>query len=278
MIKLILPILLFLAIVVSCKQKEPNKRTEFHPKKELIKNNIPEKEDVWVFIMAGQSNMVGRALVAPQDTIPSERVLTINKSGDIIVAKEPIHFYEPSGAGLDCGLSFGKTLVQALPDSISVLLIPTAVGGSAISQWLGDSTHRTVKLLTNFTEKVKRAKEAGQIKGILWHQGEADANEKDILLYRERLSRLFSQFRRIAENETLTIVIGELGGYSQHNENWMKINEQIHLYASADPNAGVISSEGLADKGDKVHFNSEGQRILGERFANEYLRMMTAAP
>ena len=27
----------------------------------------------------------------------------------------------------------------------------------------------------------------------------------------------------------------------------------------------------LKDKGDKIHFNSEGQRIMGQRFAIEYL-------
>ena len=53
------------------------------------------KENVWVFIMAGQSNMAGRGIVEAEDTISDKRIFSINKDGQIIIAKEPIHFYEP---------------------------------------------------------------------------------------------------------------------------------------------------------------------------------------
>jgi len=32
---------------------------------------IPAKENVWVFMLAGQSNMAGRDFVEPQDTLPT---------------------------------------------------------------------------------------------------------------------------------------------------------------------------------------------------------------
>jgi hypothetical protein len=248
-------------------------RTQSFPKKEVEAKKIPSKKNTWVFILAGQSNMAGRGLVEPQDTIPSERILSINKNGKVIIAKEPLHFYEPTLAGLDCGLSFGKAIINEAPDQISVLLIPTAVGGSSISQWLGDSTHRNVKLLSNFKEKVTLAKKYGEIKGILWHQGESDTNPKDAPRYNERLTQLFKIFRTAAGNENLPILIGELGGYSD-NKNWAVVNEQIHLYSATDRNTAVITTTDLKDKGDALHFNSEGQRILGQRFAEAYLKMI----
>src|SRR6185369_16921932 len=110
------------------------------PKKEIEAKKILKRKNKWVFILAGQSNMAGRGLVEPQDTIPSARILTINKNGKLIIAKEPLHFYESTLTGLDCGLSFSNAIVKEFPSTISVLLIPTAVGGSSISQWLGDST------------------------------------------------------------------------------------------------------------------------------------------
>jgi hypothetical protein len=269
-------ILLLILIVYSfvfCEDLKNETRTQFFPRKELKAENIPDKESLWVFILAGQSNMAGRGLVEPQDTIPSERVLTINKDGEIIVAKEPLHFYEPSVRGLDCGLSFGKTLSTKVPDSISILLIPTAVGGSSISQWLGDSIYRQVQLLTNFKEKVEVGKKFGQIKGILWHQGESDAKPNRIPLYKDRLIHLFGKFREIAGNKNLPILIGELPSFPRNHENKMKINEQLRLYSSIDSNSDVIKVSDLQHKGDNVHFNSEGQRILGERYANEYIRI-----
>ena len=238
----------------------------------LFSCNQKTKEDTWVFILAGQSNMAGRGIVEPEDTVTSERIYSINKEGKIIPAKEPLHFYEPKLAGLDCGVSFGRALIKEIPENVSIILLPTAVGGSSVSQWLGDSTFRNVQLLSNFRKKVEIGKEAGRIKGILWHQGENDANEKNIPVYKRRLSQLFEKFREITGDENLPILIGELGTFSKNNEKWMRINEQIRSYISTDENAVLISTSDLDHKGDMVHFNSEGQRILGQRFAAAYLR------
>jgi hypothetical protein len=214
--------------------------------------------------------MAGRGKVEPKDTIPSERVLTINKNGEIILAKEPIHFYDKSMNGLDCGLSFGKAVINHIPDSISVLLIPTAIGGSSINQWIGDSLHRNVRLLTNFKEKAEIAKKYGIIKGILWHQGESNANKNDWYDHKNRMTNLFLKFRDIVNNKDLPILIGQVGSYSG-DEYWLKINEQIKRYSLSDTNSIIISTSDLKDKGDKVHFNSESQRLLGKRFADGYI-------
>lgn len=233
---------------------------------------VQKKEKVWVFIMAGQSNMAGRGIVEPEDTVTDKRILSINKDGQVIIAKEPLHFYEPERTGLDCGLSFAKTLVKKLPDSISILMIPTAVGGSSIIQWLNDSVYRNVKLFSNFLEKLEIGKQTGIIKGILWHQGESDANEKNIPLYKQRLGLLFSKFRTAVGNNALPVLMGELGSFSGDNENFSLINKAIYEYAAEDKNSKVISTKDLKDKGDHLHFNSKGQRTMGRRFAKEFLK------
>jgi hypothetical protein len=264
--------LTFIILLLSANLNAQNDiRTKSFPKKEVETKNISTRKNTWVFVLAGQSNMAGRGLVEPQDTIPSERIFTINKNGTVILAKEPLHFYQNTLTGLDCGLSFGKAIVKEAPRKISVLLIPTAVGGSSISQWLGDSVHRNVKLLTNFKEKVALGKQYGTIKGILWHQGESDANPNDAPHYSERLARLVKIFREEAGNENLPILIGELGSYSS-NKNWAVVNEQIRLYSSTDNNTAVINTTDLKHKGDTLHFNSESQRLLGQRFAKECLK------
>lgn len=260
-----------LCTLTSWHQKGVDPRTGFFPETESGPEKMPDKNNLWVFILAGQSNMAGRGLVQPQDTVPDERILTINKAGEIIIAKEPLHFYEPSMAGLDCGLSFGRRMIRHIPDSIHVLLLSAAVGGSSISQWLGDSLHREVKLLSNFREKVETGRKYGQIKGVLWHQGESDANQTDLPLYKDRLNELLSTFREIAGKVDLPVIIGELGSFSKNNDNWMKINHQISLYARQDKNTSIVNTSDLNHKGDRVHFDSESQRILGERFAHEYL-------
>jgi hypothetical protein len=252
-------------------QTEMDERTRYFPKLESKPIMIPKKENVWVFILAGQSNMAGRGLVEPQDTITNERILTINKSGELILAKEPLHFYEPVMAGLDCGMAFGRSLLNHIPDSVYILLIPTAVGGSSISQWINDTHHRDVSLFSNFSEKVKTAQEYGMIKGILWHQGESDTGSKETIeKYGSQLEILMKMFRNEVGNLALPIFIGELGSFSKDNHNWQAINSKIRDYVKSDSNAYVIRTKDLKDKGDWVHFDSKGQRKMGKRFAKEF--------
>lgn len=262
--------LLILILLSSCNQAK-DERTQYFPKSIESVEKVPDAENVWVFILAGQSNMAGRGMVEPQDTIPDERILTINPNGQLVLAKEPLHFYEPTRTGLDCGLSFGKTLIEHIPDSISILILPTAIGGSSIEQWINDSNHRNVNLLSNFRDKVEIAKKYGNLKAILWHQGESDANEEDIPQYQERLSTLIELFRTSADNETLPILIGELGSFSKNRDDWNRINQAIQDYSLKDDHTAVISTSDLKDIGDDVHFNSEGQRIIGQRFAEMFI-------
>lgn len=256
----------------ACTRKSVVERTTYFPKQIESMTMIQKKENVWVFIMAGQSNMAGRGIVEPGDTVSNKRILSVNKDGQLIIAKEPLHFYEPDRTGLDCGLSFAKALIKKLPDNISILMIPTAVGGSSINQWLNDSLYRNVKLFANFLAKVEIAKQTGTIKGILWHQGESDANETNIPLYKQRLGLLFSKFRTAVGNNALPVLIGELGSFSEDPEKFDLINNAIHEYAAEDKNCNVISTKDLKDKGDHLHFDSKGQRTMGRRFAKEYLK------
>lgn len=259
-------------MLISCNRKVATGKST-HLSKQIEIMPTPSKEDIWVFIMAGQSNMAGRGIVESEDTVTNKRIFSINKDGQLILAKEPIHFYEPERVGLDCGLSFAKNLVEKIPGNISILMIPTAVGGSSISQWLGDSLFRGVKLYSNFLEKVELAKKHGTVKGILWHQGESDANERNIPLYKERLGLLFSKFRTTIGNNNLPVILGELGSFSDNNPaNFNLLNQEIHKYVAEDKRSAVISTKDLKDKGDHLHFDSKGQREMGKRFAEAYLK------
>lgn len=269
--KICISIIFIFLFIRGTSQNKPD-RIEFFPKTELRPVHLPAKENIWVFLLAGQSNMAGRGQVEPMDTLSNPRILSINKSGDIIIAKEPLHFYDPPMTGLDCGLSFGNELLNYVPDSVYLLIIPTAIGGSSISQWINDSTHRKVPLLSNFREKTNIGKQTGEIKGILWHQGESDAaSEETIKIYDEQLRRLFTIFRGAAGNMELPIFMGELGSYSKTPENWKAINNKMADYVETDPSAYLIKTSDLIHKGDSVHFNSESQRILGQRFADKFV-------
>ena len=264
--------LLMLLICLSSLVNAQEERVQHFPKKIDFPEKLPAKKNVWIFLMAGQSNMAGRGVVEPRDTLSDPRIVTINRNNELIIAKEPLHFYEPNLTGLDCGVSFARELIKHY-NTITVLLVPAAVGGSSSTQWLGDSLHRNIRLLSNFKARVEAVKKYGTIKGILWHQGEADTEPKLILGYEGRLQKIFSQLRSYCDDATLPIVIGELGSFSGNQANWDLINQSIHHYVSTDKQATVVDTHDLKPKDDKIHFNSEGQRIMGERMAKMFLGM-----
>jgi hypothetical protein len=263
-------ILFFFAYKSTYAQKSDEDRKANFPKTREVVKTPPKKDKVWVFIMAGQSNMAGRGFVEPMDTLSNERILSINSDGELVYAKEPFHWYEPNLTGLDCGMSFAQTLLKDLPQDVSILMLPVAIGGSSMSQWLGDSTYRGVPLFTNFKEKVSLGDFYGEIKGIIWHQGESDANERNIAKYPEHIKILFNSFRYVIENEQLPILMGELGSYSKTNENWQRINNAFHDFTDTEPHTYLINTQDLKHKGDYIHFNSEGQREIGKRFAKAF--------
>ncbi len=267
---------IFLTLILASCRNEKEDRTRYFPREVEYVDQLPDKDHFWIFILAGQSNMAGRGLVEPMDTVANRRILAVDQNYKWVYAKEPLHYYEPTLTGLDCGLSFANTLLNSVPSDISIGLVPCAVGGSSVEQWLGDSTHREVPLLTNFRNKVDFARQAGMIKGILWHQGENNANPTSLPTYRDRLQELFSTFRAYIQDDTLPVLAGHLGSYAEPEErqmHWDAINAILDQISAADNNISVVDTRDLVHKGDQIHFDSKSQRMLGVRFANKFLEI-----
>jgi len=244
---------------------------------ETLDANVPVKqENIWIFMMAGQSNMAGRGTIEPQDTITNKRILTIDSENNLMDAREPLHFYEPGLKGLDCGISFAQELLKHIPDSITIAMVPCAVGGSSVFQWLNDEQHRGVNLLGNFREKVHLAQNKGVIKGVLWHQGESNANAPDLPEYKDALTQLFSLFREYIRNDEIPIIMGELGKFAipeEKAERFEEVNKIIREIASEYDHVFYVPSDGLNHLGDNLHFNSAAQRELGKRYARKYIEI-----
>lgn len=237
-------------------------------------NSVPDKEHFYIFLLAGQSNMAGRGLVQPADTVSSSRVLMLNKNNEWVYAKEPFHYYEPGRTGLDCGLSFGKELSHLYGKNITIGLVPCAIGGSSIEQWLGDSNYRGVKLYSNFLQKAQAASQTGIIKGLLWHQGESNAGARSYKNYKENLQVFFERVRKDLNQPDLPVYAGQLGSYLSKiaNPNAEAVNNDLQRLSISYKNFHVIYTGDLTCKSDTIHFDSRSQREMGKRFAKEVYR------
>jgi Carbohydrate esterase, sialic acid-specific acetylesterase len=263
--------LLLFFVFISCNSPKPIQETttnHFPTVEEKVKN-LPDKDHFYIFLMAGQSNMAGRGFVQPADTIISDHVLVLNKNNEWVFAKEPLHYYEPTRTGLDCGLSFGKKLSALYGKNIMIGLVPCAVGGSSIEQWLGDSTYRNVTLYSNFLNKLHAATQYGNIKGLLWHQGEANASAAGYKNFKQNLVTFFEKVRKDVGNADMPVYVGQLSSFLNRttNPNADAVNNDFTTLSTVLKNFYVINTSDLTPKSDTIHFDSPSQRMMGERFA-----------
>lgn len=230
-------------------------------------------ERLQLFLLAGQSNMAGRGELADEDRAPHPRVWAFDRDRRWQPAVDPIHFDKPIAA-VGPGRSFGLAIARAFPDA-HVGLIPAAVGGSPISAWRPGVRYDETGAFP-WDEAIARVKEAirdGELKAILWHQGESDAKADAAPEYEARLRDLISRFRTTLGDPELPFLVGQLGRFPGRPwDRWWEQVDAAHRRVAADTrNVVFVSSAGLADKGDHLHFSAEAARELGARYARAYL-------
>lgn len=247
------------------------------PRLRQIATPPARKEKFQLYLLIGQSNMAGRGTVEPQDTLPDRHILRLNPTGQWEVAKDPIHF-DKSVAGVGPGLTFGRTM--AAPDtSLTIGLIPCAVGGSGIDVWTPGGYFAATKTYP-YDDALARAKTAlrtGALAGIIWHQGESDSSPEKSAVYQQKLKLLIQKLREDLQAPTVPFVAGQLpafqitkpgpDGRPQTNNAASRINEAVAGLTKQVPNYAFVTAEGTSDIGDHTHFNAVSARLMGQRYA-----------
>lgn len=239
------------------------------------KVKIDPNERYDLYLLIGQSNMAGRGNIEAQDTITDPNVFMLNKASEWVPAKSPLHF-DKSVAGTGLGLTFGK--IMAKESKRKVGLIPCAVGGTSISMWMPGAYDKVTKThpYDDAIRRTKVALKSGDLKGILWHQGEGDASKEKAALYEQRFDSLILNLQHdlSVDISSIPLVVGELGRfYCERNSGGNQINLVLKHIAETQKNRALVSSEGLIHKGDSVHFDAASQRELGKRYAKKVLKL-----
>jgi hypothetical protein len=227
---------------------------------------LPAKEKFHLYLLIGQSNMAGRGKVTAQDKKPDTGILMFNKARAWVPAVDPVHF-DKTIAGVGLARGFARAMKKHNPQ-ITIGLIPCAVGGTPLIRWQKDGD-----LYKQAIVRAKAAMKDGTLRGILWHQGEADSKDlKTAESYAQRLQGMVGAFRAKLGVAQVPFVAGTLGEFIHGHERLPHtkiVNEAIKSIDKSDgiANSGVADSRGLNHKGDDVHFNREGYLEFGRRYA-----------
>ncbi len=229
--------------------------------------NVTVPTDYDVYLLIGQSNMAGRGTLLHEDTIKTiEGVYLLNDSGKIEPAVAPLNKYSTIRKAMKyqqmCpGNSFSKIIHDKTNKPI--LLVVNARGGSSIKEWSptveGSYVYEAVK-------RTKQALNYGQLKGILWHQGESDS--KNPSYYMDSLVNMVHFLRSELQAENVPFIAGEIAPWHSNRD---KFNSVIHTIKEHVPNSDWVSSEGCTWlKGENdPHFSRDGQLLLGARYAEK---------
>lgn len=257
--------------------------------------SFSQDKKFYIFLSFGQSNMEGNARVRPEDTVnidPRFQVMEAvdcpnlnRKKGEWYTAVPPLCRCR---TGLTLTDFFGRAMVASLPKDVRVGIINVSVGGCKIELFDKDNYQSYVAKAPNWmigmikeydgnpyarlVEMAKLAQQDGVIKGILLHQGESNPNDslwtkKVKLVYDNLLKDLKLKAKKVPllAGETVN---ADQGGICAG------MNKIIATLPQAIKNAYVISSAGCTDAADNLHFNADGYKELGKRYAEKMLSLM----
>jgi hypothetical protein len=221
------------------------------------------REDLHVYLLIGQSNMAGRAPLAPDHGEGVKGCLLLNEQNDWEPARHPLNQYSTIRKGLGMqklnpGWSFVRAMRKANP-KVTIGLVVNARGGSKIEEWT-----RGTRFYQDLLKRAKAAQESGTLKGVLWHQGESNSGQPGP--YLAKLKDLVENLRNDLEEPNLPFVAGQI-------KEGEAINQEIARLPAALPNTGVASSKGLKTM-DRWHFDAPSMITLGERYAVEMLKLL----
>ncbi len=249
----------------------------------------------YIYLCFGQSNMEGVGPIEAQDTVVDHRFKLLQAINCPNLDRKEATWYPSAPPTCQCysHLSpadyFGKTLIENLPDSISVGIINVAIGGCDIRLFDKDiyQDYNSTYEEQWFQNKIKNyggnpyghlinlaklAQKDGVIKGILLHQGETNTGDTLWPTYVQTIyNNMLNDLSLDAQNTPLLageLVDEEQGGCCS------AMNPIIDTLPKTIPTAHVISSKGCTVQVDKAHFTSEGYRILGRRYAQKMLSLM----
>ncbi len=223
--------------------------------------------EIHSFLLIGQSNMAGRGIASQVEPIRNWHI-KLMKNGIWRTAFVPYH-WDDSTAGICLAESFADSYQKDHPE-VQAGLIPCAEGGTCLDQWMPGQPLFESALLQG-----KLAKESSELKGILWHQGEADCKKDRYPYYEEKCTRILMAFRE-ALGEDLPVIVGGLGEYlarcplDEELKNYTHVNKALQAMAAKNNGFAFVSAQGLTPNEDILHMDAPSLRTFGQRYYAAY--------
>jgi len=226
-----------------------------------------------LILITGQSNALGAN--TSYDAVldkPHEQVFAYTDKGWQVANLKQVwdlNWFPRTHPGSDpsnnLALHFAKQFVTSHADRTVGFVLATAPG-QAIEHWRYQGTFYR-KVESKVLDAINQLPHKSTIDGVLWHQGETDAN--DTQDYTDALYTLIYYLRTEPwAVTTLPFICGETAQ--------LAINNRLNgLNRDTDPYPACVRGSDLSTSEDGHHFDAAGLRTLGSRYADAYSNMIS---
>jgi hypothetical protein len=258
--------------------------------------------EIAVFLLIGQSNMVGAArayqikkpLPSPREDIlfsyKIPRMPHKPDHEDIVspgfVALDTYHapFIDNNEPRWGPEITLGSTLKDDYFPSQPIALIKFAQGSTNLYRdWKATATKgaqlypRSLEYLQEQMESLRCMGYSPQLKGVFWFQGEGDSNAKTFgataaQAYRANLNELIAAYRRDLDAPQMPFVLARINPTRPPFDHAAIIRQAIVDIAEANPRIQWVDTDDLKFP-DRLHVDGNGQFIVGQRFADAWAEL-----
>ena len=255
-----------------------------------------EGKRIRVFIFAGQSNMEGRADGTKLSAKDEARLLQAQKRIQLAYNRQPLRPLDSVSPPDDIReiykvdrifgpeLFFGLSMAEAWPDE-KMLFIKRAVGSTSMygcwnPNWSAEKAavlkeENEPRLYSDMIAYVKEllsgyAPDQYEICGMFWVQGESDGKSHTAAAaYGENLRALIEGVRKEVGNRELPFALLQVGN--------LKVVEGMKQTAQDVPNVSLLTQSADPASPEFLptipngHYNHEGMKRIGDRFAKTFL-------
>jgi hypothetical protein len=249
----------------------------------------PDFDGIEVYLLAGQSNMVGVGQVnglPPSLRVAQDDVLLYRSVEPWWKDLEPASQYS---ASFGPEVTFGRTVADALPHRRAAL-IKHAVGGTDLAGFWnpgddpadpqqGEGYRVFIETVEGGLAALDAVGEPWRIAGMIWMQGESDSLDvQATAAYADNLERLIDRAREDVSAPDMPFVVGVIDCAACPEPGRSRVQQAQRDVAAASDTVFSIETTDLLGQPDGYHYTGVGMRVLGQRFAQALLGTEPSVP
>ena len=244
-----------------------------------------QERQIKIFLLAGQSNMEGCGIVKYRPdsyATPPENVITWDAQNMKWSALETDSFAVKRDSLFGPEIGFSHLMAKAYPDC-TIAIIKTAGGGTTLWKHWRQEGFMYKRFISNMENALQQLNESGavyEVSGMLWMQGETDAEILEKAKeYELNLPVLINSVRKLTQKESLPFVMGRISSSLLKETPWnfdqtVYVQKSQENVAAKDSNVFIINTDHLTTWDDNTHFDARSQIWLGNEMGEIMMNRM----